>query len=126
VTDDGEHLTAGFWAAAARRELVRPVCRDCGQSFFTPQIACPGCLSEDWTYEVSSGHGTVYSSTIVHQPPGPGFDVPFGLGIVDLDEGWSMLATLVGERVPSIGSAVEVTWVERGGRLQPAFGEVSA
>lgn len=119
-------LTADFWSAAANRELVRPVCRDCGRNFFTPQIACPTCLSENWAYERSSGRGTVYSSTVVHKAPGPGFAVPFGLGIVDLDEGWSMIATLVGEHLPEIGTPVEVTWVERGDRLQPAFAAVPA
>lgn len=120
----GTGLTAGFWAAAARRELVRPVCRACGRSFFTPQVACPRCLSEDWAYERSSGRGTVYSSTVVHRAATPDVEVPFGLGVVDLEEGWSMLATLVGDDLPPLGSAVGVTWVERGGRLQPAFAEV--
>ncbi|MBP2366214.1 Zn-ribbon domain-containing OB-fold protein [Pseudonocardia parietis] len=118
---DAAELTAGFWAAAAARELVRPVCRDCGRSFFTPQIACPGCLSENWVYERSSGRGTVYSSTVVHKAASPGVAVPFGLGIVDLEEGWSMLTTLLGDRLPAIGDPVEVAWVERAGRLQPAF-----
>ena len=122
---DSTALTADFWAAAARRELVRPVCRDCGRSFFTPQVACPACLSEDWVYRPSSGRGTVYSSTVVHKAPSPGFTVPFGLGVVDLEEGWSMLATLVGDRLPPIGSAVEVTWIERDGRTQPAFEEAA-
>lgn len=121
---DATGLTAEFWAAAARHELVRPVCRDCGRSFFTPQIACPACLSEIWTYEASSGRGRVYSATLVHKAPGPDFTVPFGLGIVDLDEGWSMLATLVGETLPAIDAAVEITWVERAGRTLPAFREV--
>ena len=118
---DSSALTADFWAAAARRELVRPVCRDCGRSFFTPQVACPTCLSENWTYERSSGRGAVYSSTVVHKAPSPGFTVPFGLGVVDLEEGWSMLATLVGAPLPQIGRPVEVTWIERDGRTQPAF-----
>src|SRR5207245_2583661 len=77
---DANGLTAGFWSAAARRELVRPVCRDCGRSFFTPQIACPRCLSENWAYETSCGRGVVYSSTTVHKAPSPDFSVPFGLG----------------------------------------------
>lgn len=121
---DAPALTAPFWAAAARHELVRPVCRECGRNFFTPQIACPACLSEDWAYEPSTGRGRVYSATVVHRAPGPGFTVPFGLGIVDLDEGWSMLVTLVGEPLPAIGAAVEITWGERGGRPLPAFREV--
>lgn len=121
-------LTREFWDAAERHELVRPVCRACGRSFFTPQVACPGCLSEDWAYEPSSGKGTVYSSTVVHRPPSPGFEVPFRVAIVDLDEGWSMLANLVdgpGTRCAPIGARVEVTWIERAGRTLPAFTEVA-
>lgn len=118
---EAAELTAGFWAAAAVRQLVRPVCEDCGRNFFTPQIACPGCLSENWAYRRSSGRGVVYSSTVVHKAATPDIEVPFGLGIVDLEEGWSMLATLVGDRVPAIGEPVQVTWVERNDRVQPAF-----
>lgn len=119
-------LTAPFWDAVDRRELVRPVCHACGRSFFTPQIACTHCLSEDWAYRPSSGRGTVYSATVVHRPPAPGFPVPFRLGVVDLDEGWSMLVNLVGgpdERLPEIGAPVTVTWIERDGRVLPAFTE---
>jgi uncharacterized protein len=122
-------LTDAFWAAAGRRELVRPVCRACGRNFFTPQVACPACLSEDWSYEPSSGRGTVYSATVVHTPPSPGFAVPFRLAVVDLEEGWSMLAELVhgpDARLPAIDAPVRVTWIERDGRVLPAFTEVVA
>jgi uncharacterized OB-fold protein len=119
-------LTDAFWAAAGRHELVRPVCRECGRNFFTPQIACPGCLSENWSYEPSAGRGRVYSATVVHKASTPGVEVPFHLGIVDLDEGWSMLTTIVGERLPAIDAPVEVTWVQQAGRTVPAFREVPA
>ena len=124
----GAQLTDGFWAAAGRHELVRPVCTDCRRSFFTPQLACPHCLSENWSYERSSGRGSVYSATVVHKPPSPEFEVPLRLGIVDRDEGWSMLTNFVDgpeERLPAIGAPVEVTWVDRGGRTLPAFTEVA-
>ncbi len=122
-------LTAEFWAAASRRELVRPVCSDCGRNFFTPQLACPQCLSEGWTYVRSSGRGTVHSATVVHKAPSPEFEVPYRLAVVELDEGWSMLANLVGgvdDLLPALGAVVEVTWLERGGRSLPAFREVGA
>lgn len=122
-------LTAPFWAAAARHELVRPVCRSCGRNFFTPQIACPGCLGEDWEYRRSDGRGRVHSATVVHRSPGPAFAVPFRIGIVDLDEGWSMLANLVGgpdDRCPPIGTPVRITWIERDGRVLPAFTEAAS
>lgn len=120
-------LSDGFWAATARRELVRPVCAECRRSFFSPQVACPHCLSENWSYQASSGRGVVYSATVVHKAPSPDFEVPYRLGIVDLDEGWSMLTTFVGgpkERLPALRAPVEVAWIERGGRILPAFTEV--
>ncbi|MFJ8816557.1 Zn-ribbon domain-containing OB-fold protein [Amycolatopsis thermoflava] len=126
----GAGLTDEFWAAAAQHRLVRPVCRACGSSFFPPLIACPHCVSEDWEYRPSSGRGTIYSCTVVHKAPSPEFEVPFSLAIVDLDdEGWGMLTTIVGtaeRRCPEIGSAVEVTWRQAGGRTLPAFRPVGA
>lgn len=119
-----DELTSSFWAAARNGTLVRPVCGDCGRNFFSPQIACPGCLSENWSYEPSSGRGTVYSVTVVHKAPSPEFEVPYALAVVELDEGWSMLANLV-DSAP-IGTAVEVTWIDRGERRLPAFRAVTS
>jgi uncharacterized OB-fold protein len=117
-------LTAPFWAAAREHVLVRPRCRDCGTSFFTPQIACPACLSEDWAYEPSSGRGTVYSATVVHRAPFPGLATPYQVAIVDLEEDWSMLTNIVhAETTPTpIGTPVEVAWVDVDAELTlPAF-----
>ncbi|MGQ0624628.1 MAG: Zn-ribbon domain-containing OB-fold protein [Sporichthyaceae bacterium] len=121
-------LTEEFWAAAQRRELVRPVCASCGRNFFTPQVACPTCLSQDWSYQPSEGRGVVHSATVVHKAPSPDFEVPYRLAVVDLQEGWTMLANLVegpDERLPPVGAAVEVTWIEHRGRVLPAFREVA-
>jgi uncharacterized protein len=116
-------LTAGFWAAARRHELVRPVCDACGRSFFTPQIACPNCLSEDWTYQRSSGRGVVYSATTVHRAPFAGFATPYAVAMIDLEEGWTMLANVVGaDGTPAIGAPVEVVWTTVDDELTlPAF-----
>jgi uncharacterized OB-fold protein len=96
-------LTAPFWAAAAERRLVRPYCPACDASFFTPQIACPRCLSTEWEYRESSGRGTVYSATVVHRAPYPGFTSPYHVAIVDLDEGWQMLTNVVGPGAGGVG-----------------------
>ena len=37
---DGAGLTDEFWAAAHDGVLVRPVCEDCGRSFFTLPRRC--------------------------------------------------------------------------------------
>lgn len=106
-------LTREFWEATRRHELVRPVCSACGRSFFTPQIACPQCLSEGWSYQPSSGRGVVYSATVVHRAPFPGVEPPYQVAIVDLEEGWQMLTNIVGAEVAPtpIGTPVEVTFV---------------
>ncbi len=119
---DPSPLTEPFWAAARERRLVRPYCPACDRSFFTPQIACPRCLSTEWEYRESSGRGTVYSATVVHRAPYPGFTSPYHVAIVDLDEGWQMLSNVVdpnasdgvggvgGKPVP-IGTRVTVDWL---------------
>ena len=89
-------LTEQFWAAASRGELVVPECAACGLRFFVPEPACPRCLSQAWDYAPSSGRGTVYSVTVVHRAPGPGFDTPFALAIVDLDDGATLLTHVIG------------------------------
>jgi len=84
-------LSEPFWEAARRGELVIPHCPACGLRFFVPEPACPGCMSGDWRYEASAGRGAVYSVTVVHRAPGPGFDAPFALAVVDLDDGGTLL-----------------------------------
>lgn len=113
-------LTAEFWSAAASHQLVRPVCHDCGHSFFTPQVACPRCLSMQWSYQPSSGRGTIYSVTTVHRAPLPGFETPYQVAIVDLEEGWSMLANIEDEPA-AIGDPVEVRFTDLGEITLPAF-----
>ena len=110
-------LTRPFWESAARRVLVRQVCSACGRNFFIPQIACPNCLSESWEWTESSGVGRVYSYTVCHRAPEPGFDVPYVLAIVDLDEGWNMLSNIVNcpPADVQIGMGVRATWLDVGG-----------
>lgn len=105
-----DELTAPFWALLSTGVLARPVCDECGLSFFTPQVACPSCRSERWSYVPSTGRGVVYSHTTIHRPPEPVFEAPYVLALVDVDEGWSLLTRLVGP-VPDgslIGMAVAV------------------
>ena len=117
-------LTGEFWAAVDRGELVRPVCGDCGQSFFVPQFACPQCQSTNWAYEPSTGRGRVYSHTTVHRPPTPEFNAPYVLADVDVEEGWHILTWIVGcepEDV-AIDMAVSVRFVAGpDGHRLPAF-----
>ena len=117
-------LTGEFWAGVDRGELLRPVCRRCERSFFTPQVVCPRCGSEQWSYEPSAGLGVVYSFTVVHRPPEPAFEAPYVLAIVDVAEGWGLLTWIV-DCPPGdvhIGMEVEVRFTPGpDGALLPAF-----
>jgi uncharacterized protein len=103
-------LSRPFWEAARRGELMIPCCTMCGTRFFIPEPACPACMASEWEYEPSTGHGTVYSVTVVHRAPGPGFELPFALAVIDLDDGGTMLTHVVGIEPDevSIGLRVQV------------------
>src|SRR2546427_1529753 len=112
---DRSWLTSAFWDAAAKGVLVRPVCAECGNDFFVPQICCPRCRSERWDYVASSGKGVVATYSVVHRAPSPQLPTPYVVAVIRLDEGWSMMSNIVGpdaEHV-AIGSRVAVTFQDK-------------
>ncbi len=85
-------LTGPYWAAIDGRELTRPVCNSCSRSHFSPQVVCPWCQSSDWAYQPSSGRGSVYSYTVIHRPPEPGFTAPYVVADIEMAEGWRLFS----------------------------------
>lgn len=85
VTDE----TAPFYDGAARGELRLQRCSDCGTWRHYPRPACPSCLSRRFAWERASGHGEVYTWTVVHGPTLPAFAARLPYNVVDvlLDEG---------------------------------------
>lgn len=57
----------GFWAAAARHELVLPHCEECDRVFFPIAPVCPFCFSASLGWKRVSGKGKVSSFVIFHQ-----------------------------------------------------------
>jgi len=118
-------LTQPFWVAASDRRLVRPFCGSCQQSFFVPQLACPRCYSESWTYAESAGQGYVYSYSVVHRAPSPEHLPPYVVAFIDLDnEGWYMMSNIIGcpPETVHIGQRVSVCYVDReNGLIVPQF-----
>jgi len=81
-------LSRPHWDGARAGELRFQRCRDCGEAVFIPQPVCPGCFGDGLDWAVSSGRATVYSFSVVHRPPSPGFEVPYIVVIAELEEGW--------------------------------------
>lgn len=89
-------LTRPFWDAARAGKLMVQECSACKRRFFRPEIACPHCNSRAWSWEQSSGRGTLYSFSVMHRAPSPAFKTPFIFAIVAMDEGWTMFSNLIG------------------------------
>jgi uncharacterized OB-fold protein len=89
-------LTQTFWDAAKEGRLVFQRCTACAKPFFRPEVACPHCLSTDWTWEDSAGRATLSSFSVMHRAPTPAFTAPFVFAAVEVDEGYTMFTNLVG------------------------------
>jgi uncharacterized OB-fold protein len=83
-----DEQSAPFWEAAARHELVLARCGRCELLVHPPDVVCPHCGSTDPQFRFTpvSGEGIVRSWTIVRQSFLPGFEVPFTLVDVELDD----------------------------------------
>jgi uncharacterized OB-fold protein len=87
--------TAHFWEGTARGELRLQRCRACATTYFPPQPFCPRCSSDDIEVVRASGRGSLYSYVVTHRAA-PGFEAPYVIAVVQLDEGPRLLSNLVG------------------------------
>lgn len=83
-----EHLP--FWQAAARQELLLPLCRDCGEWHWYPRPHCPFCRSNAVEWQEAVGAATLHTWTLVQRPQGE-----IVLAYVRLREGPLMLTRLI-------------------------------
>jgi len=87
--------TQHFWDGTAQGELRLQRCRSCSTTYFPPQPFCPTCTSEDVVVVRASGRGSLSTYVITHFRA-PGFDPPYVLAVVALDEGPRLLSNIVG------------------------------
>ena len=85
-------LTQPFWEATANKRLVIQRCSNCGVFVWCPHPSCTECGSDSLEWKPVSGHGTVFSFTIIRhvlERRGRGFenDVPYIIAWINLDEG---------------------------------------
>lgn len=90
--------TAKFWAGCRRHELRLQRCHDCRRARFPPRPACVHCGSLRFRWVRASGHGRVYSWTVIHGPTLPAFRhlLPYTAGVIALDEGVFMVGQIRG------------------------------
>ena len=68
-----DEASEGYWQAANEGCLAIQRCQDCRRWNHAPSLNCPACGSGDLDFEKVSGEATLFSWTVVHHSPGPGF-----------------------------------------------------
>jgi uncharacterized OB-fold protein len=89
--------TAHFWEGTRVGELRLQRCSDsgCAKTYFPPRPFCPACGGRDVDVVVASGRARLASYVISHLPA-PGFEPPYAIALVDLEEGPRMMTNIVG------------------------------
>ncbi len=100
ITKDASELNLGYWkrvAVIGETGFALPRCADCGRFHFYPRPACPCCRSTNVAPSAASGHGTIYSYSVVHRAPSAAFkaDVPYVIAIIATDEGPHLMSRLI-------------------------------
>jgi uncharacterized OB-fold protein len=88
--------TAHFWEGTRVGELRLQQCSDvaCAKTYFPPRPFCPACGGRDVHIVLACGRATLSTYVISHLPA-PGFEPPYAIALVELDEGPRMLTNIV-------------------------------
>jgi uncharacterized OB-fold protein len=120
ITDENRQ----FWEAAGKSLLVAQKCEHCGNQWLPPTSACPRCLSEGYEWAPLSGHGVIYTWTLIQRQYHPAYPPPYNVAVVELDEGVRILTNIVGGDPGAIhiGDTVSVTFTDIGDGIKlPQF-----
>ena len=126
-------LTEFFWTSGADGQLRFLCCTTCGYFVHPPSPICPRCLTKTLEPKAVSGRASVATFTVNIQPWIPGFDPPYVIAIVEIEEQPSvrLMTNIVGcapEQV-HIGMPVHVEFAEYDDVWLPLFtpvGQTSA
>ena len=92
VSDFAVHLKDG--------RLMGSRCKACAETSFPPRADCAACTGGEFEFFEITGKGTLQTySKIAAAPTGFEDEVPYTVGVVDLEEGGRLLAW-IGDSVP--------------------------
>lgn len=104
--------TAPWWAGLDAGELLIQRCTACGHRQHPPEPVCMTCGCLDLSWVRSAGRGSVYSFVVYHEPRLPGFEYPYVVAVIALDEEVRLIANVVGISPARlrVGQRVRVTF----------------
>lgn len=107
-------LTKPFWDYCAKHELRMQYCKDCSEWIWYPKAWCPSCGKRSgMEWRLISGTGKVYSFTVIRQvvDNSPAFnkDLPFVVGLIELDEGPRIYSNVTGAKPEEVSISDDVT-----------------
>lgn len=116
--------TQFYWDGAKQGKLLLQSCPTCDKAYFPPRPFCPTCGTRDVEVFEASGKGRLYSY-VISQLPAPGYEPPFTIAVVMLDEGVKMVTNILEcppePEVLVLDMPVEVTFEQRGEIAVPQF-----
>jgi hypothetical protein len=108
-------VSAPYWEAAARGELLIQHCPSCGNRQWYPRAVCTAC-GENPEWQQTSGRGTVHTFTVIRQNYAKPFreELPYVVAMIELDEGPMLMGNVTDVDVETvhIGMPVEVYMIE--------------
>jgi uncharacterized OB-fold protein len=117
--------TGPFWQAARDHRLTYQRCQQCGETVFFRRRHCPHCGSDGLDEKDSAGEGVLYTYTVIRQHGHPFFRsiLPYVVGVVDLDEGFRMMAPIRASNVEAVdvGQRVVLEWEDHDNWSLPVF-----
>ncbi len=116
--------TRFYWDGAKLGKLMLQRCAPCDAPYFPPRPFCPNCGSRDVSAFQATGRGTLHSY-VINQLPAPGYEPPFTVAVVALEEGPRMMSNIVDcppdPAALQLDMPLEVTFEQRGETTVPQF-----
>lgn len=116
--------TAGYWSQLNEGVFVLPTCESCSHRWFPPTTSCPRCMSDRVGFVPASGRGRLWSWTVMHRKYFDGFEPPYIVALVRLNEGPLITSSIVGSSANDLRCDLQVRLVLEkfaDGRALPYF-----
>ena len=86
-----------YWREIPQRyRFEASKCKNCDTIFFPPRLICPECKKREFEETKLAEEGKILTYTIIRVPPRQFVDqVPYAVGIVELDDGVKLTGQIV-------------------------------